>query len=58
MMTYRKPNGSIEIAPCIEMNLRMTMGVGAMSAAEKVFAVEKMPMLLKVTPSGVNLERM
>ena len=58
MMTYRSPNGSVEIAPCIEMNLRMTMGVGAMLAAEKVFAVEKMPMLLKVTPSGVSLERM
>lgn len=58
MMTYRKPNGSIEIAPCIEMNLRMTMGVAAMSAAEKVFAVEKAPMLLKVTPLSVSLERM
>lgn len=30
MLTYRAPDGSRRIAPCIEINLRMTMGVVAM----------------------------
>lgn len=30
MLTYRDDNGSQRIAPCIEINLRMTMGVVAM----------------------------
>lgn len=34
MMTYRNPCGNICIHPCIEINLRMTMGVAALLAAE------------------------
>lgn len=34
MLSYRKPDGSVEVAPCIEVNLRMTMGVAALLAAE------------------------
>lgn len=56
MMTHSNKSGSMEIAPCVEMNLRMTMGVAAMLAAEKVFPIEKAPMLLKVDPTGVSLE--
>lgn len=56
MMIHRDGNGRLQIAPCIELNLRMTMGVAAMLAAEKVFAVERVrPMLIKVSPEGVTL---
>ncbi len=55
MLTYRTINGGIEIAPCIEVNLRMTMGVAAMHVAQKI----KLPQneaILKVTPSGIRIE--
>lgn len=34
MLTYRTPGGSEAIAPCIEVNLRMTMGIAALMASE------------------------
>lgn len=56
MMVYRDSNGRQQIAPCIELNLRMTMGVAAMLAAEKIFSVERVrPMLIKVSPEGITL---
>ena len=56
MMIHSDGNGRLQIAPCIELNLRMTMGVAAMLAAEKAFAVERVrPMLIKVSPEGVTL---
>ena len=58
MMIHRDKSGLVDIAPCIEMNLRMTMGVAAMAAAEKVYPVEKVPMLLKVTHTSVSLTRL
>lgn len=58
MMKYISADGRQEIAPCIEMNLRMTMGVAALHAAEKVYSVERSEMLLKVSPEGVCLRRM
>lgn len=58
MIIHRNSDGSTGLAPCVEMNLRMTMGVAAMLAAEKVYSIEKSPMLLKVIPTGVKLERM
>lgn len=38
MMLYRDENGSLRIAPCVELNLRMTMGVVALILAEKRLA--------------------
>lgn len=58
MMIYLTADGRRKIAPCIEMNLRMTMGVAALHAAEKVYPVERSEMLLKVSPEGVTLRRM
>lgn len=58
MMLFTNNQGSIEIAPCIEMNLRMTLGVAAMAAATKVFPIEQKPMLLKVSHLGVSLNPM
>lgn len=34
MLSYRQTDGSIGVAPCIEVNLRMTMGVAALLGAE------------------------
>lgn len=38
MMVYRDIDGSTGIAPCIELNLRMTMGVVAHTLREKILA--------------------
>ena len=35
MMVYRE-NGEMKLMPCVEMNLRMTMGVAAMKIGEKL----------------------
>lgn len=35
MLTYRTKNGTTAVAPCIEINLRMTMGIAALLAERK-----------------------
>ena len=36
MMVYRGADGQLEIMPCVELNLRMTMGVAAMKIAQRL----------------------
>ncbi|MDE6813474.1 MAG: hypothetical protein K2J28_06560, partial [Duncaniella sp.] len=35
-MVYRGADGQLEIMPCVELNLRMTMGVAAMKIAQRL----------------------
>ena len=53
MMIYRNNDGSTAIAPCIEINLRMTMGFVALNLAENFLANESTG-LLKVINSGTD----
>lgn len=53
MMIYRNADGSTAIAPCIEINLRMTMGFVALNLAENFLADESIG-LLKVINSGAD----
>lgn len=54
MLKYRTADGSIAIASCIEVNLRMTMGVAAMAVASHL--ENDTPMMLRVDPIGIVLE--
>lgn len=51
MLSYRSVTGEISVAPCIEVNLRLTMGIVAMHAATRLSA----PGILKITPSGMEI---
>lgn len=48
MLAYKKENGEVEIAPCIEVNLRYTMGFVAEGLAKKLSLTS--PCLLCVVP--------
>lgn len=52
MLVYES-GGKKLIAPCIEVNMRRTMGVAAMHIAEKLKPCR--PMVLRVSPSGIEL---
>lgn len=36
MMVYRDPEGTMRVMPCVELNLRMTMGVAAMMICDRL----------------------
>lgn len=55
MLSYRSADGDIQIAPCIELNLRRTMGVAALEFARRHPQNLSQPILLAATPSGVTL---
>lgn len=50
MMTYRTPHGLTSIAPCIEVNLRMTMGVVAMQLCRRILAPGSQA-IMRITPA-------
>lgn len=54
MMLYRDDNGSTRIAPCIELNLRMTMGVVALILAEKRLAAGSVGMMTMDSCAGFD----
>ena len=60
MMRYTY-EGDERIAPCVEVNLRMTMGVAAYLTAARMYADgllrEGERRLLNVTPAGINLTK-
>lgn len=49
MLSYTSTDGHIAVAPCIEVNLRMTMGIVAMHAATHLPGLQ----VMKVTPAGL-----
>lgn len=51
MLSYRTERGAIAVAPCIEVNLRMTMGIAAL-LAEKSGRVPWRKALLRVALAG------
>ena len=53
MLTYRDSSGGVAIAPCIEVNLRMTMGFAARAVMNRL--APEAPMLLRVGPDGIHL---
>lgn len=53
MLTYRTPSGGKEIAPCIELNLRRTMGVAALCAARRMPLSPSSEKILSVSPRGI-----
>lgn len=52
-MLIHESGGKRLIAPCIEVNMRRTMGVAAMHIAEKLKPCR--PMTLRVGPAGIDL---
>ena len=46
MMIYRGDRGEMKLAPCIELNLRMTMGVVAACLAERLFEQDSIARLM------------
>ena len=53
MMLYRHPDGSVRVAPCVEINLRMTMGVVAHIWRERYLAPD-VTAAMTVTYGGEN----
>lgn len=53
MLTYRDSHGITAIAPCIEVNLRMTMGFAALAIMKRL--APDRPMLLGVRADGIHL---
>ncbi|MDE7411007.1 MAG: hypothetical protein K2M94_03110 [Paramuribaculum sp.] len=56
MLTYQSPSGEKLIAPCIEVNLRRTMGVAALEIERRLPAhMKDSVLLLSVTPEGIKI---
>jgi len=55
MMEHLTPDGRHAIAPCIEVNLRMTMGVAALLASSSAYADEFGESLLHMALPGTEL---
>lgn len=53
MLSYRNSSGALLTAPCIEVNMRRTMGVAALYIADKL--CHHRPHLLNVTPEGIAI---
>ncbi len=53
MLTYRDNSGCVAIAPCIEVNLRMTMGFAARAVMNRL--APEAPLLIRVSPGGIHL---
>ncbi len=56
MLTYRGSNGTVELAPCIEVNMRNTMGFAAMHMAATLPCHDN-HMVLSVSPEGIKITR-
>lgn len=54
MLTYRAECGATELAPCIEVNLRRTMGVAALDISRRI-SLPNGSRLLKATMSGIEI---
>ena len=54
MLTYLTGRGTVALAPCIEVNLRRTMGVAALEISRHI-DLSAGPRLLRATMSGVEL---
>ncbi len=54
MMLYKADNGEIRIAPCVELNLRMTMGIVALLLAEKHLAPGSIGMMTMNTAENFH----
>lgn len=54
MLTYVTGRGTVALAPCIEVNLRRTMGVAALEISRRI-DLSAGPRLLRATLSGIEL---
>ena len=57
MMTCRGLDGNMEVVPCVEINLRKTMGVAALFAAQRISTPGSVHRL-STGPDGIEIERL